>query len=173
MIFSIRIFWRWYSSARLLDASLITIAMIEEQCSHYQKRKNRIKKQWIKFSNRKDISSIKRVNICCRHFADNLQKKGLKRTKLLYECKPVPTIIPVTRQKKNLPPNAIYETIKTPRKPTRQKMVLLSFKLSKKGLFSFNIMYFLLYNPNLKSAFCGRTYKCVFFFMFFWFVWLG
>ena len=30
-------------------------------------------------------------------------------------------------------------------------------------------MYFLLYNPNLKSVFCGRTYKYVFllFFMFF------
>ena len=77
------------------------------------------KKQWIKFSNRKDISSIKRVNICYRHFADNLQKKGLKRTKLLYECKPVPTIIPVTWQKENLPPNAIFETIKTPKKPPR------------------------------------------------------
>ena len=57
------------------------------------------KKQWIKFSNRKDISSINRVNICYRHFADNLQKEGLKRTKLLYEWKPVPTIIPVTREK--------------------------------------------------------------------------
>ena len=43
------------------------------------------KKEWIKCSNRKDISSIKRVNICYRHFTDNLQKKGLKRTKLLYE----------------------------------------------------------------------------------------
>ena len=43
------------------------------------------KKQWIKFSNRKDIkfSSIKRVNICYKHFAGNLQKKDLKRTKLL------------------------------------------------------------------------------------------
>ena len=29
----------------------------------------------------------------------------------------------------------------------------------KKGLFHFYIMYFLLYNPNLKSVFCGRTYK--------------
>ena len=75
------------------------------------------KKQWIKFSNRKDISSIKRVNICCRHFADNLQKKGPKRTQLLH----VSTIIPVTREKENLPPNAIFETIKTPRKPPRKK----------------------------------------------------
>ena len=39
-----------------------------------------------------------------------------KRTKLLDECKPVPTIIPVTREKENLPPNAIFETIKTPKK---------------------------------------------------------
>ena len=80
------------------------------------------KKQWIKFSNRKDIfSSIKRVNICYRHFADNLQKKCLKRTKLLYEYKPVPTIIPVTRERENLPPNAIFENIKTPRKPPGEK----------------------------------------------------
>ena len=27
----------------------------------------------------------------------------------------------------------------------------------KRGLFFFYIMYFLLYNPNLKSVFCGRT----------------
>ena len=42
---------------------------------------------------------------------DTLQtifRKGLKRTKLLYEYKPVPTIIPVTREKENLPPNAIF-----------------------------------------------------------------
>jgi len=51
------------------------------------------KKQWIKFLNRKDISSINRVKICHKHFEDNLLKKGPKRTKLLYECKPVPTII--------------------------------------------------------------------------------
>ena len=36
--------------------------------------------------------------------------------------------------------------------------VLFSFNgMSKKGLFY--IMYFLLYNTNLKSVFCGRTYK--------------
>ena len=28
-------------------------------------------------------------------------------------------------------------------------------------------MYFLLHNPNLKYVFCGRTYKYVFFFSFF------
>ena len=41
-----------------------------------------------------------------------------------------------------------------------------------KGLFFFCIMYFLLWNPNLKSVFCGRAYKYVFkmFFFFFWFV---
>ena len=51
--------------------------------------------------------------------------------------------------------------------------VMFSFKgISKKGLFFFYIMYFLLYNPNLKFVFCGRTYK--YFFMFFdLFVWLG
>ena len=52
----------------------------------------------------------------------NLQKKGPKRTKLLYEYKPVHTIIPVTREKENLLPNAIYETIETPKKPPRQKI---------------------------------------------------
>ena len=80
------------------------------------------KKQWIKFSNRKDISSIKRVNILYRHFADNLQKKGFKRTKHLYEYKHIPTIIPVTRETENLPPNAIFEPIKTQRNPPGQKI---------------------------------------------------
>ena len=49
-------------------------------------------------------------------------EEGLKRTKLLYEYKPVPTIIPVTREKENLPPNAFFETIQTPKKPPRQKI---------------------------------------------------
>ena len=50
----------------------------------------------------------------------------------------------------------------------KKNMVLFSFKvISKKGLFY--IMYFLLYNPNLKSVFCGPTYKYVFFFLFFMF----
>ena len=49
-------------------------------------------------------------------------RKGLKRPKLLYEHKPVPTIIPVTREKENLPPNAIYKTIETPKMPPRQKI---------------------------------------------------
>ena len=44
----------------------------------------------------------------------------------------------------------------------------------KKDLFFFYVIYFLLYNPNLKSVFCGRTYKYVLFFlcflMSFWFV---
>ena len=34
----------------------------------------------------------------------------------------------------------------------------------------FYIMYFLLYNPNLKSVFCRRTYINTFFLMLFWFV---
>ena len=49
-------------------------------------------------------------------------EEGLKSTKLLYEYKPVQTIIPVTREKENLPPNAIFETIETPKKPPRQKI---------------------------------------------------
>ena len=41
--------------------------------------------------------------------------------------------------------------------------VIFSFKgISKKGLFSFILCIFLLYNPNLKPVFCGRTYKYVF-----------
>ena len=41
---------------------------------------------------------------------------------LLYECKPVHTIIPVTQVKENLPPNAIFETIETPRKTPGQNI---------------------------------------------------
>ena len=54
----------------------------------------------------------------CRQSSED----GLKRTKLLYEYKPVPTIIPVTREKENLPPNAIFETIETSKKPPGQKI---------------------------------------------------
>ena len=40
--------------------------------------------------------------------------------------------------------------------------VFLNLRSYKKGPFFFYIMYFLLYNPNLKSVFCGRTYKYFF-----------
>ena len=76
-----------------------------------------------KFSNRKDISSIKRVNICYRYFADNLQKKVSKEQSFYMNINPyIPTIISVTRENENLPPNAIFETIETLKKPPRQKI---------------------------------------------------
>ena len=74
-----------------------------------------------KFSNRRDISSIKSrylLQPLCRQSSE----EGLKRTKLLYEYKPVPTIIPVTRENENLPPNAIFETIETPKMPPRRNI---------------------------------------------------
>ena len=39
-------------------------------------------------------------------------EEGLKRTKLLYEYKPVPTIIPVTREKENLPQMQFLKLLK-------------------------------------------------------------
>ena len=58
-----------------------------------------------------------------------------------------------------------------------RNMVLFSFNdISKKGLFFFYIMYFLLYNPNLKSFFFAVEPRNTFFsffccfYVFFWFV---
>ena len=71
------------------------------------------KKQWISFQIEKNISSIKRVNICYRHFADNLKKKVSKEQSFyIYEYKPVPTIIPVTREKENLPQMQFLKLLK-------------------------------------------------------------
>ena len=81
------------------------------------------KKQWIKFSNQRDIfhkESQYLLQTLCRQSSEERSQK--KKTKLLYECKLVPTIIPVTRENENLPTNAIFETIETPRKPPRQKI---------------------------------------------------
>ena len=75
---------------------------------------------------------MKRVNICHRHFADNLHNKISKEKKLLYECKPVHTIIPVTQEKDNLPPNAIFEIIETPRKTPGQNIFQDQLKILKK-----------------------------------------
>ena len=85
--------------------------MIEEQCSQYQKRKNRRSNEFsfqvkrIYFIH-KDIEIQYLLQTLCRQSSE----EGLKRTKLLYEYEPVPTIISVTREKENLPPNAIFET---------------------------------------------------------------
>ena len=46
------------------------------------------------------------------------------------------------------------------------KNVMFFFNvISKKVFFNLYIMYFLLYNPNLKSVFWDRTYKYVFFYI--------
>ena len=73
-----------------------------------------------KFSNRKDIFIHKESQNLLQTLCRQSSEEGLKRTKLLYENKLVPTIIPVTRKKENLPLNAIFETIETPKKPPRQ-----------------------------------------------------
>ena len=65
------------------------------------------KKQWISFQIER-IFHPKRKSIFATDTLQTIFRKGLKRTKLLYEYKPVPTIIPVTREKENLPPNAIF-----------------------------------------------------------------
>ena len=76
-----------------------------------------------KFSNRKDISSIKESQYLLQTLCRQSSEEGLKRTKLLCEYEPVPTIIPMTRENENVPPNAIFETIETPKKPPRQKII--------------------------------------------------
>lgn len=80
------------------------------------------RQQWIKFLHRQDSYYIKHVFICYKHFAEDRIAKTPKRVKLLHNLKPVPTIIPKSQETVNLPPTAVFETIKTPRKPAKERI---------------------------------------------------
>ena len=60
--------------------------------------------KWIKFLNREDASSLKKIQICYKHFADNVMEKTPTRIKLSSTLKPVPTLIPNSQEVINLPP---------------------------------------------------------------------
>ena len=85
-------------------------------------RKGRTEETMDKFSNRKDISSIKRVNICYRHFADNLLKKISIEQSFYMNINPYPQSFQRHERRKIYRKNAIFETIETPKKPQRQKI---------------------------------------------------
>ena len=74
------------------------------------------------------ISSITRCNtmknifICYKHFTSDVIVNTPKRLKLLHGMKPVPTIIPESQKFVNLPPTAVLDTLKTPRKPPKVRL---------------------------------------------------
>lgn len=77
---------------------------------------------WIKFLNRADHESLKKIFICYKHFAEDVLFKTKTRVKLISELKPVPTVIPHCQKIVNLPSAAIVDTIKTPRKPPTERI---------------------------------------------------
>ena len=80
------------------------------------------KEQWLKFIHRSEAVAFKNVYVCYKHFAPEVMRKTPKRVALINERKPVPTIIPETQKTVNLPPAAVLETIKTPRKPPAERI---------------------------------------------------
>lgn len=81
------------------------------------------KTKWIKFLNRKDSTELKNIFICYKHFAEDVTVKTPTRIKLKSTLKPVPTIVPDSQKVINLPPAAIFETLKTPRKPPKPRVL--------------------------------------------------
>ena len=80
------------------------------------------RQQWIKFLHRSNIDSLKHVYICYKHFSEDVLSRTPKRIKLLHHLKPVPTVIPKSQKIVNLPPAAVFETLKTPRKPPKERI---------------------------------------------------
>ena len=80
------------------------------------------KKQWLKFLQRPDATSLKNIFICYKHLPPDVVVKTPKRLKLLHEMKPVPTIIPESQKTVNLPSIAVLDTLKTPQKPSKVRV---------------------------------------------------
>ena len=78
---------------------------------------------WFKFLNRKDSIYLKNMLICYKHFAEDVTVKTPTRVKLKSTLKPVPIIVPDSQKVINLPPAAIFETLKTPRKPPKPRVL--------------------------------------------------
>jgi hypothetical protein len=92
-----------------------------DQCAVFGlPKEENLRKEWITFINRKDINveSLKYVFVCVRHFEEKFLNRKEKRTRLLMNLQPVPTILSNTQ--KNLPKSAL-PTISKPRKPPTQR----------------------------------------------------
>ena len=72
--------------------------------------------------NRKDYKELEHIFICYKHFAEDVTVKTPTRIKLNPTLKPVPTIVPDSQKFINLPPAAIFKTLKTPREPPTQRV---------------------------------------------------
>ena len=72
--------------------------------------------------NRKDYKELEHIFICYKHFAEDVTVKTPTRIKLNPTLKPVPTIVPDSQKVINLPPSAIFKTLKTPREPPTQRV---------------------------------------------------
>ena len=79
-------------------------------------------KQWLKFLHRPDVTALKNIFICYKHFTSDVIVKTPKRLKFLHEMKPVPTIIPESWKTVNLPSSAVFDTLETPRKPPKVRV---------------------------------------------------
>lgn len=81
-----------------------------------------IRDQWIEFINRKeDISSMKYVFVCEKHFEEKYLNRNQKRTRLITSLKPVPTLL--TDSQRNLPASVLPKITKQ-RKPPVQRNII-------------------------------------------------
>ena len=80
------------------------------------------KKQSLEFLHPPDTTTLKNIFICYKHFTSDVIVKTPKRLKLLHEMKPVPTIIPESQITVNLPSTAVFDILKTPRKPPKVRV---------------------------------------------------
>ena len=79
------------------------------------------RKIWLRFINEKDVENLKHIFVCWKHFSDDVMNKNEKRCRLIKSLKPVPTIVPSCQVIPNVS-EAVLGTIKTPRKPQRQRI---------------------------------------------------
>ena len=85
-------------------------------------KKDELRKQWIKFINRKevDVYSFKYIFICEKHFEGKYLNRNGVRTRLIASMNPIPTVL--SESQLNLPRSA-QPTIIKQRKPPAERMV--------------------------------------------------
>lgn len=79
-----------------------------------------LKRRWIVFLHRNNISNLKNIFICEKHFQDKFLNKNEKRTRLIMKIKPYPTIL--SEGQRNLPLSS-QPKISMPRKPPAIRII--------------------------------------------------
>ena len=85
-------------NAALSDASQITKATMLQGAVSGLPKKYDLRLRWITFLHRNDVIKLQNIFICEKHFDDRILNKNGKRTRLIINKQPIPSILSDTQR---------------------------------------------------------------------------